>query len=171
MKIVIAKTSGFCMGVRRAVEMVLDAPEEHQNPISTYGPLIHNPQVLEILEEKGISAFNETPPQGSGTVLIRAHGVPPETRIQLEKVGFKVIDATCPRVIKVQTIIKKHLKKGFASIIVGDKNHPEVIGLRGYGGDKSFVVKNVDELKTLPRFENAIIVAQTILNTHLWHDV
>ncbi len=159
------------MGVRRAVEMVLDAPEEHQNPISTYGPLIHNPQVLEILEEKGISAFNETPPQGSGTVLIRAHGVPPETRIQLEEVGFKVIDATCPRVIKVQTIIKKHLKKGFASIIVGDKNHPEVIGLRGYGGDKSFVVKNVDELKTLPRFENAIIVAQTTLNTHLWHDV
>ena len=159
------------MGVRRAVEMVLDAPEEHQNPISTYGPLIHNPQVLEILEEKGISAFNETPPQGSGTVLIRAHGVPPETRIELEEVGFKVIDATCPRVIKVQTIIKKHLKKGFASIIVGDKNHPEVIGLRGYGGDKSFVVKNVDELKTLPRFENAIIVAQTTLNTHLWHDV
>ncbi len=171
MKIVIAKTSGFCMGVRRAVEMVLDAPEEHQNPISTYGPLIHNPQVLEILKEKGITAFNEPPPQGSGTVLIRAHGVPPETRGRLEEVGFKVIDATCPRVIKVQTIIKKHLKKGFASIIVGDKNHPEVIGLRGYGGDKSFVVKNVDELKTLPRFENAIIVAQTTLNTHLWHAV
>jgi len=171
MKIVIAKTSGFCMGVRRAVEMVLDAPEEHQNPISTYGPLIHNPQVLEILEEKGITAFNETPPQGSGTVLIRAHGVPPETRFQLEDAGFKVIDATCPRVIKVQTIIKKHLKKGFASIIIGDKDHPEVIGLRGYGGDKSFVAKNVDELKTLPRFENAIIVAQTTLNTHLWHAV
>jgi 4-hydroxy-3-methylbut-2-enyl diphosphate reductase len=171
MKIVIAKTSGFCMGVRRAVEMVLDAPEEHRKPISTYGPLIHNPQVLEILAEKGITAFNEPPPQGSGTVLIRAHGVPPETRIQLEEVGFKVIDATCPRVIKVQTIIKKHLKKGFASIIIGDKNHPEVIGLRGYGGDKSFVAKNLEELKTLPRFENAIIVAQTTLNTHLWHTV
>ena len=106
MKIIIAKTSGFCMGVRRAVEMVLDAPEEHQNPISTYGPLIHNPQVLEILEEKGISAFNEIPRQGSGTILIRAHGVPPKTRDQLKEAGFKVIDATCPRVIKVQTIIK-----------------------------------------------------------------
>jgi 4-hydroxy-3-methylbut-2-enyl diphosphate reductase len=171
MKIIIAKTSGFCMGVRRAVEMVLDAPEEHQNPISTYGPLIHNPQVLEILKEKGISAFNETPQQGSGTVLIRAHGVPPQTRDELEEVGFNVIDATCPRVIKVQTIIKKHLKKGFASIIVGDKNHPEVIGLHGYGGDKSHVAKNIDELKALPHFENAIIVAQTTLNTHLWHAV
>jgi 4-hydroxy-3-methylbut-2-enyl diphosphate reductase len=163
MKIVIAKTSGFCMGVRRAVEMVLDAPEEHLNPISTYGPLIHNPQVLEILKEKGISAFNETPQQGSGTVLIRAHGVPPATRDELKEVGFNVIDATCPRVIKVQTIIKKHLKKGFASIIVGDKNHPEVIGLHGYGGDKSYVAKNIDELVALPRFEDAIIVAQTTL--------
>ncbi len=171
MKIIIAKTSGFCMGVRRAVEMVLDAPEEHLNPISTYGPLIHNPQVLEILEEKGISAINEPPQQGSGTILIRAHGVPPETRDQLAEVGFNVVDATCPRVIKVQTIIKKHLKKGFASIIVGDRNHPEVIGLRGYGGDKSYVAINVDELKALPRFENAIIVAQTTLNTHLWHAV
>ena len=159
------------MGVRRAVEMVLDAPEVHQNPISTYGPLIHNPQVLEILEEKGISAFNQIPRQGSGTILIRAHGVPPQTRDQLEEVGFNVIDATCPRVIKVQTIIKKHDKKGYASIIVGDKNHPEVIGLRGYGGDRAYVVKELNELQALPAFENAIIVAQTTLNTHLWRSV
>ena len=171
MKIIIAKTSGFCMGVRRAVEMVLDAPEAHQNPISTYGPLIHNPQVLEVLEEKGISAFNELPEQGSGTVLIRAHGVPPEAKDRLDEVGFKVIDATCPRVIKVQTIIKKHQKKGFASIIIGDNNHPEVIGLRGYAGEQGFVVKNLDELNALPEFENAIIVAQTTLNQHLWHSV
>lgn len=159
------------MGVRRAVEMVLDAPEEHQNPISTYGPLIHNPQVLEILKEKGISAFNEIPRQGSGTILIRAHGVPPKTRDRLEEVGFKVIDATCPRVIRVQTIIKKHHKKGYASIIVGDENHPEIIGLRGYGGDQAYVVKDLNALQALPVFEKAIIVAQTTLNTHLWRSV
>jgi 4-hydroxy-3-methylbut-2-enyl diphosphate reductase len=133
--------------------------------------LIHNPQVIEILEKKGISAFNEIPQQGSGTVLIRAHGVPPQTRGQLEEVGFNVIDATCPRVIKVQTIIKKHSKKGYASIIVGDKNHPEVIGLRGYGGDEGYVVKNVEELQALPAFKNAIIVAQTTLNTNLWQSI
>jgi 4-hydroxy-3-methylbut-2-enyl diphosphate reductase len=171
MKIVIAKTSGFCMGVRRAVEMVLDSPEERPNPISTYGSLIHNPQVIEILEEKGISAFTEIPRQGSGTVLIRAHGIPPQTRGQLEEAGFNVVDATCPRVIRVQTIIKKHFKKGYATIIVGDKNHPEVIGLRGYGGDKGYVVKNADELHALPAFENAIIVAQTTLNTNLWQSI
>jgi 4-hydroxy-3-methylbut-2-enyl diphosphate reductase len=171
MKIVIAKTSGFCMGVRRAVEMVLDAPDEHQHPISTYGPLIHNPQVLEILEEKGISAFNEPPSEGSGTVLIRAHGVPPTTKNRLTEVGFKVIDATCPRVIKVQTIIKKHARKGYATIIVGDRNHPEIIGLRGYGGNQSHVVKNMAELESLPEFDDAIIVAQTTLNTHLWQTI
>ena len=159
------------MGVRRAVEMVLDAPDEHQHPISTYGPLIHNPQVLEILEEKGISAYKEPPPEGSGTVLIRAHGVPPETKHRLAEVGFNVIDATCPRVIKVQTIIRKHARKGHATIIVGDPNHPEIIGLRGYGGDKSYVVKNMAELESLPEFEDAIIVAQTTLNTHLWQAV
>lgn len=171
MKIIIAKTSGFCMGVRRAVEMVLDAPEAHQKPISTYGPLIHNPQVLEILQEKGISALNEIPRQGSGTILLRAHGVPPKTKDQLQEVGFKVIDATCPRVIKVQTIIKKHSKRGYAAIIVGDRNHPEVIGLCGYGGDKAYVVKDPNELQALPAFEKAIIVAQTTLNTHLWRAV
>ncbi|MCK5417743.1 MAG: 4-hydroxy-3-methylbut-2-enyl diphosphate reductase, partial [Desulfobacterales bacterium] len=171
MKIVIAKTSGFCMGVRRAVEMVLDSPEERPNPISTYGSLIHNPQVIEILEEKGISAFTEIPQQGSGTVLIRAHGVPPQTKDQLEEVGFNVVDATCPRVIRVQTIIKKHFKKGYATIIVGDKNHPEVTGLRGYAGDKGYVVKNVDELQALPAFKNTIIVAQTTLNMNLWQSV
>ena len=111
------------------------------------------------------------PVEGSGTVLIRAHGVPPETKNRLAEVGFEVIDATCPRVIKVQTIIKKHARKGYATIIVGDRNHPEIIGLRGYGGDKSYVVKNVAELKALPGFENAIIVAQTTLNTHLWQTV
>ena len=159
------------MGVRRAVELVLDSPQDQPNPISTYGSLIHNPQVIEILEKKGISAFNEIPQQGSGTVLIRAHGVPPQTRGQLEEVGFNVIDATCPRVIKVQTIIKKHSKKGYATIIVGDKNHPEVIGLRGYGGDEGYVVKNVEELQALPAFKNAIIVAQTTLNTNLWQSI
>ena len=74
MKISIAKTAGFCMGVRRAVEMVLDSPGNHENPIYTYGPLIHNPQVLHLLEEKGISILEAIPDQGKGTVLIRAHG-------------------------------------------------------------------------------------------------
>ena len=124
MKIKLAKTAGFCMGVRRAVEMVLDAPNKYEGPICTFGPLIHNPQVLELLKEKGISALHDIPDQGSGTILIRAHGVPPESKERLEKAGFCIIDATCPRVIKVQTIIRKHAKQGYASIIIGDRDHP-----------------------------------------------
>ena len=79
MKIIIAKTSGFCMGVRRAVELVLDTSQKDEKPISTYGPLIHNPQVLDVLKSKDIAILNEIPDQGSGTVLIRAHGAPQES--------------------------------------------------------------------------------------------
>ena len=171
MKILIAKTSGFCMGVRRAVEMVIDAPEKHTGPIRTYGPLIHNPQVLNLLEEKGISAIEDIPENGEGTILIRAHGVPPQTKQGLKSAGYNVIDATCPRVIKVQTIIRKHAKKGFASIIIGDKDHPEVIGLLGYAGGNGSVAADLDELEALPAFEQAIIVAQTTQNIRFFDQV
>lgn len=169
MKISIAKTAGFCMGVQRAVELALDASNAHKPPIFTFGPLIHNPQVLSLLQEKGISVLNNIPEKGTGTVLIRAHGVPPDTKLNFEKAGFKVIDATCPRVIKVQTIIRKHAQEGYASIIIGDKDHPEVTGLLGYAGEHGIVVDRIHDLEALPFFEKAIIVAQTTQNT-LFYD-
>jgi (E)-4-hydroxy-3-methyl-but-2-enyl pyrophosphate reductase len=171
MKILIAKKAGFCMGVRRAVEMVLDAPNKHENPICTFGPLIHNPQVLDLLKEKDISTIEHIPESATGTVLIRAHGVPPQTKQNLKKAGFKIIDATCPRVIKVQTIIRKHAKKDYASIIIGDKDHPEVIGLLGYAEGKGFVADNLDDLDSFPSFEKAIIVAQTTQNTLFFDEI
>ena len=171
MKILIAKTAGFCMGVRRAVELVLEAPDKHEGPICTYGPLIHNPQVLGLLEEKGITICDQVPSSGSGTVLIRAHGVPPQAKEGLGTAGFNVIDATCPRVIRVQTIIRKHTAKGFASIILGDRDHPEVIGLKGYAGDSGHIAATLEELQQLQRFEKAIIVAQTTQNTRLYEKV
>jgi (E)-4-hydroxy-3-methyl-but-2-enyl pyrophosphate reductase len=171
MKILIAKNAGFCMGVRRAVEMVLDAPGKHKNPICTFGPLIHNPQVLDLLKEKEISILDYVPTCGTGTVLIRAHGVPPRIKQDLKKAGYDIIDATCPRVIKVQTIIRKHAKKDYASIIIGDKNHPEVVGLLGYAGGRGFVVDNMDDLDSLPAFERAIVVAQTTQNTYFYEEV
>jgi (E)-4-hydroxy-3-methyl-but-2-enyl pyrophosphate reductase len=171
MKILLAKTSGFCMGVLRAVEMVLDAPNKHEGPIWTFGPLIHNPQVLDLLRDKGISVINDIPDQGIGTVLIRAHGVPPEEKENLKKAGFKVIDATCPRVIKVQTIIRKYARQGYASIIIGDKDHPEVVGLLGYAGKRGYVADNLKDLNSLPSFDKAVIVAQTTQNTIFFEEV
>ncbi len=159
------------MGVRRAVEMVLDAPHKHKGPISTYGPLIHNPQVLKLLEDKEIFVINDIPDRGSGTILIRAHGVPPDVKENLQKVGFNVVDATCPRVIKVQSIIKKHAGHNYAAIILGDKDHPEVVGLLGYAGKKGYVIGSGSDLNSLPRFEKAIIVAQTTQNTLLFDEV
>lgn len=159
------------MGVRRAVEMVLDTPGKHEAPIRTYGPLIHNPQVLKVLESKDVSILDTLPEQGEGTVLVRAHGVPPQTKKQLKDAGFNVLDATCPRVIKVQTIIGKHAKKDFASIIIGDRDHPEVVGLLGYAADRGYVVGSMEELEALPAFENAIIVAQTTQNIEFFDQV
>ena len=171
MKIHIAKTAGFCMGVRRAVEIVLDTAHKQKGPVWTFGPLIHNPQVLNIFEEKGITTENSIPKNGSGSILIRAHGVPPHIKTSLIDSGFKVIDATCPRVIKVQTIIRKHAHKGYAVIIVGDKDHPEVVGLLGYAGKHGFVADSLDQLNQLPEFEKAIIVAQTTQNVDLFNKV
>ena len=171
MKIEIAKTAGFCMGVRRAVEMALDAPAKHSAPIYTYGPLIHNPQVLSMFEKRGISILERIPERGTGTVLVRAHGVPPEEKQRLADAGFTVVDATCPRVIRVQTIIRAHARKEYAAIIVGDREHPEVVGLMGYAGDAGHVVSSVAELSALPAFEQAIVVAQTTQNTRLYDQV
>ena len=152
------------MGVRRAVELALDAPGKYDKPIYTFGPLIHNPQVLALFEEKGVRPLKEITEKGYGTVLVRAHGVPPSSRKQLKSAGFKVIDATCPRVVKVQSIIKSHARKGYSVIIIGDHDHAEVVGLLGYAGDNRYVVENLEAIKALPSFEQAIVVAQTTQN-------
>jgi (E)-4-hydroxy-3-methyl-but-2-enyl pyrophosphate reductase len=171
LKIVIAKTAGFCMGVRRAVEMVLDTARRQDTPIHTFGPLIHNPQVIEIFKEKGISVVTDIPEKASGYILIRAHGVPPKIKEDLQRAGYQVIDATCPRVIKVQTIIQKHARKGYQVIIIGDKDHPEVVGLLGYAQHMGHVIDKLEDLDKLPAFEQAIIVAQTTQNTHFFEKV
>jgi len=171
MKIVIARTAGFCMGVRRAVETALDASNGQDGPICTYGPLIHNPQVLDLLKGKGVPAISDIPETGEGTVVIRAHGVPPEAKEALKDAGFSVIDSTCPRVIKVQRIIHRYAKKGHHAIIIGDRDHPEVIGLNGYAYGLGHVVETLEEAKALPDFENAILVAQTTQSVQFYNEV
>jgi 4-hydroxy-3-methylbut-2-enyl diphosphate reductase len=137
------------------------------------------PDVRELTDIEALPDANDSGPDGGGTdgkalrgtVIIRAHGVPPQTRDRLEAAGYQVIDATCPRVIRVQTIIRVHTRKGYSTIIVGDRDHPEVVGLLGYAGDHGHVVKDLAELKTLPAFEQAIVVAQTTQNTTTYEEV
>ena len=134
MKVILARTAGFCMGVKRALELVLKAINENQGQIYTYGPLIHNPQVLELLKERGIAMLNPGEMMPDGLVVIRAHGIPPQERRQLEAAGNRIIDATCPRVARVQAIIRRWARQGYATLIVGDADHPEVGGFGPYRG-------------------------------------
>jgi (E)-4-hydroxy-3-methyl-but-2-enyl pyrophosphate reductase len=164
MKVVLAKTSGFCMGVKNAMELVLKAIHENHTNIYTYGPLIHNPQVMELLRERGIKVLKEGEVPGSGLVVIRAHGIPPQERQKLEAAGARIIDATCVRVARVQAIIRRWAAKGYATIIVGDADHPEVRGLMGHTRGRGFVVTTRDDVAALPELDQVIVVAQTTQN-------
>ena len=161
MKVILAKNAGFCMGVRRAVETTLDIIHREDRGVATYGPLIHNPQVLDLLAERGVRIIKEIPEQESGTVVIRAHGVPPEQKEKLKATGARVEDATCPHVVKVQVIIKKYRKQGHATVIVGDRNHAEVEGLMGYSGPLGQVVSNEADVAAMELSGPYIIVSQT----------
>ncbi|MGO9578362.1 MAG: 4-hydroxy-3-methylbut-2-enyl diphosphate reductase [Desulfobaccales bacterium] len=161
MKVVLASTAGFCIGVKRALEMVLKAINENQPKIYTYGPLIHNPQVLELLRERGITILKPGEEIPAGLVVIRAHGIPPQERRLLEQAGGSIIDATCPRVAKVQAIIQRWAAKGCATLIVGDADHPEVRGLMGYTEARGFVVSTSEDVAGLPDLDKLIVVAQT----------
>ena len=149
------------MGVRRAVETTLDLIQKEDTGVSTFGPLIHNPQVLDLLGERGVKVLQEVPAQESGTVIIRAHGVPPVQKEKLKMAGATVKDATCPHVVKVQVIIRKYLKQGYGTVIIGDWNHAEVEGLMGFAGSMGQVVSNREDIKKLQLNSPYIIVSQT----------
>ena len=147
------------MGVRRAVETTLDLIQKEDTGVSTFGPLIHNPQVLDLLGERGVKVLQEVPAQESGTVIIRAHGVPPVQKEKLKMAGATVKDATCPHVVKVQVIIRKYLKQGYGTVIIGDRNHAEVEGLMGFAGSMGQVVSNREDVKKLQLNSPYIIVS------------
>ncbi len=164
MKVILAKNAGFCMGVRRAVDATLATLDKESGPLATFGPLIHNPQVLQLLADRGVQALDRVPESFDGTVIIRAHGVPPQQKEALTAAGATVRDATCPRVVKVQVIIDKYRKKGFRTVIIGDRDHAEVVGLMGYAGPDVQVVSRAEEIDDLDLDGPYIIVSQTTQN-------
>jgi (E)-4-hydroxy-3-methyl-but-2-enyl pyrophosphate reductase len=161
MKVLLAKSAGFCMGVRRAVETTLDVIQKEDTGVSTFGPLIHNPQVLNLLGERGVKVLKDVPAQESGTVIIRAHGIPPDQKEKLKMAGATVKDATCPHVVRVQVIIRKYLKQGYGTVIIGDRNHAEVEGLMGFAGSLGQVVSVLEDVEKLQLDSPYIIVSQT----------
>jgi 4-hydroxy-3-methylbut-2-enyl diphosphate reductase len=161
LKVKLAKTAGFCMGVRRAMEMVLAEVNKGTCPLYTYGPLIHNRQVSVLLETKGVKAIDHIEGLHDGTIVIRAHGIPPAERRRIKSSGLRIRDATCPRVAWVQAIISSHTKRGYHAVIVGDKDHPEVMGLMGYAHGQTIAIKSAAEVAQLPRMKKLFVVAQT----------
>jgi 4-hydroxy-3-methylbut-2-enyl diphosphate reductase len=137
MGVKLARNAGFCMGVKRAMDIVLDiARHMGDEEVYTYGPLIHNPQTMGLLKKRGITPLDRIDDIEKGTVIIRAHGISPQERGNIKAKGIKIIDATCPKVANVQSIIKKHATQDYAILIVGDREHPEVKGLLGYAQGK-----------------------------------
>jgi (E)-4-hydroxy-3-methyl-but-2-enyl pyrophosphate reductase len=171
----LARTAGFCMGVRRAMELALGAAHDEKESACTYGPLIHNPQVLDMLEGKGVSVLEGIPEENTkngGTVIIRAHGVPPEDKASLKKAGYgRIIDGTCPRVVRVQAIIRKAAKQRKQTVIVGDAHHPEVVGLFGHSAGKGHVVSSLEEVAALPDMQDVVVVAQTTQSEQKYADI
>jgi len=165
MRIRLAQTAGFCMGVRRAVEMVLDLPRIRPSlPIVTYGPLIHNPQTLKLVQSRGIGQVDSLEEIKRGTVVIRAHGISPQERLILQAKGVDIIDATCPRVASVQKVIRKHAAAGHFCVIIGDGDHPEVRGLLGFASAGGAAVPDPELnglLDGVPSDRRLCVVAQT----------
>jgi len=164
MKVHVAKSAGFCMGVRNAMDKVLDVSRGKEITY-TLGPLVHNPQAMEMLETRNVYVVHEITDSLNGkTVVIRAHGIPPEMRRRLKAAGAQVVDATCPKVLRSQGTIRKYSTKGYSIVIVGDRGHAEIDALLGFTDNKGIVVETLEEARSLPHMEKVCVVAQTTLD-------
>ncbi len=177
MEVIVAKTAGFCFGVKRAVESVYRQIEANEGrPIYTYGPIIHNEEVVKDLEKKGVQVLNteeELAALKEGVVIIRSHGVGKHIYDILNKPGIAVVDATCPFVKKIHRIVQEENAKGRRVIIIGNEHHPEVEGIKGWGDDRTMIVESetqIDELSLLSD-EKVSIVSQTTFNYKKFQDL
>lgn len=176
MEVRLAKTAGFCFGVRRAVDTVYEQVEQAEGPIYTYGPIVHNEIVVQELEEKGVKVLNseeELKSLTSGTVIIRAHGVGEKVYELLKQQGVNLVDATCPFVKKIHRIARKEEANGRHILIIGNAKHPEVEGIRGWCEKPAYVVESLEEAENfaLPMGEKLCIVSQTTFNYNKFEDL
>lgn len=162
MKVMPAPKAGFCFGVKRALEATLDKGGDRSQPVYTLGPLIHNPQVVQELADKGITAVNNLNEiDACGTVIIRSHGVGPGTLQEAAEKRLEIIDATCPFVKKAQQLARELYEQGYLVVVVGDKQHPEVTGIVGWTENTGIVVESPAEAENLPPAEKYGVISQT----------
>ena len=178
MEVIRAKSAGFCFGVKRAVETVYEQVKiEKEKQIYTYGPIIHNAEVVKDMEACGIKVINseeELNELEDGLVIIRSHGVPKRICDSLDNRGISYVDATCPFVKRIHKIVSEESTKGNRIIIIGDSRHPEVQGINGWVNGEAFIIQNIEEAeafelpdsKTSESVEKCqiCVVAQTTFN-------
>lgn len=163
-KIIIAKSAGFCWGVQRAFDKVMEVAKksDRTGELYTYGPLIHNPEAVEMLGKEGVKVFNKIPKKIEGSIFIRTHGISPQEREQLKSLNANLFDATCPDVGIIQGIVKKHLKRGYKIVIIGNSEHPEVKALLGFAEGSGVSISSVNDIDAIPdAFNKVCVVAQS----------
>lgn len=174
MKITVAKTAGFCMGVERAVHLALKNSDNGEKKLYTLGPLIHNNQTIKMLEKNNVTPLpvdDVNVPTGTN-ILIRAHGIAPKIEEEYRNKGYNLIDGTCPKVKLVHRVITKYKDRGYDIVITGDEGHAEVIGLMGYAEGHGHLIGSVSDISNLPRdMEKICIVSQTTFNMAEYDEV
>lgn len=176
MEVTVAKTAGFCFGVKRAVEKVYDQIGRTEKRIYTYGPIIHNEQVVGDLREKGvevIDSLEELKTIRNAVVVIRSHGVGKNVYEILKENDVEIVDATCPYVKKIHRIVEKQSAEGRKVLIIGSEDHPEVQGIKGWGDERTVVIEDMDDFLKLqlPENEKLCIVSQTTFNYKKFQDI
>jgi len=177
MEVRLAKSAGFCFGVNKAMEKVYEQIENADGKkIYTYGPIIHNEEVVKELEAKGvevIDSLEELQEKEKGVLIIRSHGVAKEVSERMEEAGFSVVDATCPFVKRIHNIVQKESSLGKKIIIVGNPGHPEVEGIKGWCAEEAIIIETVQEAEAFksPRDESICIVSQTTFNYNKFKDI
>ncbi len=163
---------GFCMGVRAAMKKVEQAAEgvSCESPVATYGPLIHNRQVIEDLAERGVGQVNSPEEVQNGTIVIRAHGVPREVHEELEERGARIVNGTCPRVLRSMNIVEKCCDEGQHVILVGDPDHGEVKAIASYSDDIT-IVGSVEKAAEIDVPDNTLVIAQTTVSQQEYDEV
>jgi 4-hydroxy-3-methylbut-2-en-1-yl diphosphate reductase len=168
LEVTISESAGFCWGVERALELALQAAEDAPGPVRSLGPLIHNPGVIADLERRGVNVVSEAEQASDGTVILRSHGVPREVKDELEATETVVVDATCRFVKSAQEKAAKLHRQGYFVIILGEREHPEVLALRSYAGENSLVVESPADLpEPLPSQRVGVVVQTTQSQEHL----
>ena len=161
MEIILAENAGFCFGVDRAVKMTENELSQGDSNVYSYGPLIHNPQAVKALEDKGLETVDGFGDISDGRIIVRSHGVPQDIINEIEESGLHLVDCTCPYVKAVHRKVQEYNSKGYSIVIIGDRNHPEVIGINGWCGNSAFIINDLDDAKELPEMERACVVSQT----------